>query len=148
MEISQIQPSCHVYRDTPPPLSPPPPSISKVKRRRLDGKHRDPAWHAHAPEQAEQEEVIVPVAPAGSSGESIAPSMPALIAASPCEYRGCKIYTSLKTSVWRVVPFPRQSVYDKKFHWGAEPARAWAALVAYCEAPTLPESRKGDLVAK
>ena len=71
--------------------------------------------------------------------------MPALGPMKPLTYNGCKIYAMANGRRWRVYPHPQLSVYDKKFSWGKTPSKSWAPLLDYCEHPTLPASRSGDI---
>ena len=60
------------------------------------------------------------------------PSAPAVgKAAQPIVYRGCKIYTSVQSKCWRVLPIGTR--IDKKFKWDDKPASTWKLLLAHCE---------------
>ena len=73
------------------------------------------------------------------------PAMPPLAPMKAIVYRGCKIYASMARKVWRVYPYPGLTVYDKKISWAGDSEKAWATVLDYCEAPTLPDSRKADV---
>jgi hypothetical protein len=69
-----------------------------------------------------------------------APPLPSVKKAmEPIDFNGCKIYLSLASKKWRVVPEPGVSRYDKQFVHGSSPAAAWKQLVAYCLDPILPD---------
>ena len=75
------------------------------------------------------------------------PAMPPLAKCAPVGYRGCRIYTAVKQSCWRVYPQPGVSVYDRKIMWTANPAESWQKLIAYCKNPVLPASRRLHVAA-
>ena len=70
------------------------------------------------------------------------PAMPPLKACVPIDYRGCRIYTSVGMSCWRVYPHPGACVYDRKFKWTKRPLEAWQRVIDYCKNPVLPASRR------
>ena len=80
---------------------------------------------------------------AGSSGW---PPRPPLEKTAPVVYKGCKVYTTVKTRTWRVVPYPGRSVYDKAFSWGSNLDASWANVMRFCDSPVLPESRRTDIL--
>ena len=62
--------------------------------------------------------------------------MPSLIT-----YGDCKIYTSIKFSHFRVVPF-KITKNDFKFPWGDDRKKAWADVLQYCKKQTIPKHWK------
>ena len=81
-----------------------------------------------------------------SAGSSSWLPQPPLQQTAPIDYKGCRIYTTVKTKAWRVVPYPGRSVYDKAFYWGDAPNVSWSNLMSYCDNPVLPESRRADIL--
>ena len=70
------------------------------------------------------------------------PAMPPLQPCAPIDYRGCRIYTAVKQSSWRVMPHPGVSVYDRIIPYTAKPEEAWRRVIDYCKNPVLPPSRR------
>ena len=59
----------------------------------------------------------------------------------PMTYKGCKVYDAATKSMWRVVPKPGQSPYDKQFKYGGKAkAKVWLDVLKYCERPTIPST--------
>ncbi len=90
-----------------------------------------------------------PQAEVDSRQSSGRPRAPSTAIATPIAFCGCKIYTSAAKQCWRVYPYPGQSVYDKSFSWkgGQSPEAVWERVMAYCDNPSLPDSRKSDIAA-
>ena len=122
---------------------------SDLKRQRILGKSSVAVEHTPAP-------VLAPESTAGGeTTTTIAgiPSIecpPAMMATGKCEsiiYKGCKIYSSVKMASWRVYPYRKLSVYDKRFRWSTDPKAQWEKVLRYCEKPTLPHSRGKDIAS-
>ena len=71
------------------------------------------------------------------------PSMPDVTKSmNPMIYKGCKIMASQNKKAWRVFPNPGQSPYDKKFSWDPDPRSSWNRLIAFCDKPFVPTTKK------
>ena len=103
------------------------------------------AEHKHKPEAQPrakrvnaQADVPVPKRGKGMKCTEDRPRLPALSKQSFIAYKGCKIYTAVAASAWRVLPKPGESLYDKKFPWGDKPKLQWDKLLEYCDNPKIP----------
>ena len=56
----------------------------------------------------------------------------------PCEFNGCKIYGCYDK--FRVVPFPGESRYDRKFNFTDDKSKkaVWESVIQYCKHPYVP----------
>jgi hypothetical protein len=64
--------------------------------------------------------------------------------ALPLVFNGCRVYES--PGKYRVVPFPRESVFDKSFSYATKgKATVWANVLDYCRNPFIPSSSKNAL---
>ena len=63
----------------------------------------------------------------------------------PLVYKGCKVYHSVSKCMWRVVPRPGESAFDKAFSYGKDTdvkrkSKMWLELLKYCEKPVIPKT--------
>ena len=92
-------------------------------------------------------------APKAKAEPTVYKTRPKLGEALPLVYKGCKVYEGsrvykgCKGNIFRVVPRPNESAYDKAFsYFKSSKAEAWQELLKFCENPTIPKTSANYIV--